>query len=240
LDAQFRRADRKREQITLALAAVAVLLGASAFGKVAGFYAQRGRVQGVLALAQSPRDPNSLKRCLGEAKKAAETLKQKNLFVKTPPNTHPVKQVEGILGSEAFIAGKWYKVGDKIGDAKIVAINATNVKVEWNGKETAFSPIAAVSAAPGGRPPTGAGPMKAGGPQPPKPPTAEPPKIAAPPTEDDPLAWMGVKLSPKMRALLMQKWNSATPEEREKGKAEWNKMSDEQKQQAVQAMEQRM
>lgn len=237
MDAQFRRTDRKREQITLALAAVAVLLGASAFGKVAGFYVQRGRVQGVLGLARSERDPNSLKRSLGEAKKAAETLKQKNLFVKAPPQEHPVKQVDGILGSEAFIAGKWYKVGEKVGDAKIVAINATDVKVEWNGKETTFSPIAAVSAAPPGRPPVAGGLVKPGGPQPPKPPDARPAKIPGPPTEDDPLAWMGVKLSPKMRELLLQKWNSATPEEREKGKEEWNKLPDDQKQQAVQAME---
>ncbi len=240
MDARFRRADRKRERITLALAAVAVLLGASAFGKVAGFYVQRGRVQGALALARGEQDPNSLKRCLGEAKKTAETLKQKNLFVKTPPKEHPVKQVEGILGSEAFIAGKWYKVGEKVADAKIVAINATDVKVEWNGKETSFSPITAVSAAPPGRPSAAMGPMKPGGPQPPQPPEIKPPKVGAPPTDDDPLAWMGVKLSPKMRALLMQKWSSATPEEREKGKEEWNKMPDEQKQQAVQAMEQRM
>ncbi len=240
MDAQFRRTDRRRERITLALAAVAVLLGASAFGKVAGFYVQRGRVQGVLSVARSERDPNSLKRSLGEAKKAAETLKQKNLFVKTPPKEHPVKQVEGILGNEAFISGKWYKVGEKIGDDKIVAINATDVKVEWNGKETAFSPIAAVSAAPPGRPPMPGGPMRAGGPVPPKPPITMPPKIGAPPTEDDPLAWMGVKLSPKLRAMLMEKLSKASPEEREKGKEEWNKMSDEQKQQAVQAMEQRM
>ncbi len=240
MDAQFRRTDRKRERITLALAAVAVLLGASAFGKVAGFYVQRGRVQAVRDLERGQQDPNSLKRSLGAAKKTAETLKQKNLFVKTPPKEHPVKQVEGILGSEAFISGKWYKVGEKIGDAKIVAINATDVKIEWNGKETTFSPIAAVSAAPPGRPPVAGGPMKPGGPLPPKPPEIKPPKAEAPPTEDDPLAWMGVKLSPKMRALLMQKWSSATPEEREKGKEEWNKMSDEQKQQAVQGMEQRM
>ncbi len=82
--------------------------------------------------------------------------------------------------------------------------------------------------------------MRAGGPMPPKPPTTMPPKIGAPPTEDDPLAWMGVKLSPKMRAMLMEKWSKASPEEREKGKEEWNKLSDEQKQQAVQSMDQRM
>jgi hypothetical protein len=39
---------------------------------------------------------------------------------------------------------------------------------------------------------------------------------------------------------LLEKWNSASPEENEKRKEEWNKMSDEQKQQAVTAMEQHM
>jgi len=219
------------------LTAAAVLLGASAFAKVAGFYVQRGRLQGVLTVAQSERDPNRVKQCLGEAKKTADTLKQNNLFVKAPPKENPVKQVEGILGQEAFVAGKWYKVGDKIADAKILAIHATNVTIEWNGKETSFSPISAVSAGPSG-PPAAAGPKKEAGPQPPKPPEAKVVKPQAPaPAEEDPLAWMGVKLSPKLRAIFLEKWNSASPEEKEKGKEQWNKMSDEQKQQTVQAME---
>ena len=237
---QIGTVDKKRERISLVLAAVAVLLGASAFGKVAGFYVQRGRMQGVLTLAHSERDPNGLKQCLGEAKKTADTLKQNNLFIKTPPKEHPVKQVEGILGCEAFIAGKWYKMGDKIADAKIVAINATDVKIEWNGKETSFSPIAAVSASPPA--PPAAGPKREVGPMPAKPAEVKVVKAEAPapaPAEEDPLAWLGVRLSPKMQAMLMEKWNNASPEEREKGKQEWNKMSDEQKQQAVGAMERR-
>ena len=56
-------------------------------------------------------------------------------------------------GNEAFIAGKWYKVGDKIADAKIVTIGATKVEIEWDGKKTSFSPIGSTSArsAAGGR-----------------------------------------------------------------------------------------
>jgi len=47
--------------------------------------------------------------------------------------------------------GKWYKVGDKIGDAKIVAIEAAQVRIEWEGKEKIFAPISAASSSgPGG------------------------------------------------------------------------------------------
>jgi hypothetical protein len=232
---------RNRDRISRGLLAAAALLGVFTVAKVAGYCVQCGRMQTLGSLAQSERDPNRLKQSLGAAKKTVDSLKQNNLFIKTPPKQNPVKQVEGILGGEALIGGKWYKVGEKVADAKIVAIMATLVEVEWDGKKTSFAPIASVSAGPPGRPtgPPGAPPKKEGGPQPPKPPEAKVPKLPAP-TEDDPLAWMGVKLSPKLRAIFLEKWNSASPEEREKGKEEWNKMSDEQKQQAVQGMEQRM
>jgi hypothetical protein len=240
LGVSTRPADRKRKHVSVALAAVAVLLGASAFGKVAGFYVQCARVQGTLSLARPDHDPNGLKHCLGAARKAADTLKQNNLFVKMPPEQHPVKQVEGIFGSEVFIGGKWYKVGDKIGNATIVAINATNVKVEWNGKETSFSPIDSTSAQPPGRSPAGGRPGPGAGP-PPRPPEGREVETEEPrPAEDDPLAWVGVELSPKLRAMLMEKWSSASPEEREKGQREWHKMSEEQKQQALEKLEQRM
>jgi hypothetical protein len=237
---QVRAAYKNRERISLALTAAAVLLGASALAKVAGFYVQRSRMQGALTLAQSVRDPNGLKQCVGKATQTAEALKQNNLFVKTPPKEHPVKQVEGILGREALIAGKWYKAGDKIADAKIVAIAATNVEIEWDGKKTSLSPMASASAgAPA--PPAARGPTPEAGPAPPKPPDVKTVKAEAPaPADDDPLAWMGVKLSPKLRAMLLAKWSSASDEDKEKGKQQWNSMPDEQKQQAIDAMEQRM
>ena len=112
------------------------------------------------------------------------------------------------------------------------------MEVEWDGKKTSFSPIGAAGSAARPPPTAPAAPKKEAGPQPAKPPEAKVVKAEAPARrEDDPLAWLGVKLSPKMRALLLEKWNNASPEEKEKGKEEWNKMSDEQKQQAVQSME---
>jgi hypothetical protein len=175
-----------------------------------------------------------------ESKAIADELKKKNLFVPPKPKKHPVSQVAGILGDEVLINGKWYKVGDKVGDAKIVAIEPTLVKIEWEGKEKVFAPISAASA-----------------PQPKKvvekvavkekveqkkiaPPVQKPAeeRVTAAPAEQDPLAWMGVELSPKVRKMLLQHWNNASDEDKKKAKEGWNKMPDEQKRQAIDAMEQ--
>lgn len=229
---------KKREHISFALMAAAVLAGAWACAKVMAFYVQRGQMQNVLTVGRGGQDANSLKQSLGAAQKAADTLKQNNLFVKTPPPQNPVKQVDGILGSEAFIAGKWYKVGDKIADARIVAIEAAKVEIEWNGRKTSFSPIGAAGSGPPIPPPVAAAPKKEAGPVPAKPPEAKVAKAEAPaPVEEDPLDWLGVKLSPKLRAKLLEKWNSASPEEREKAKADWNNMPDDKKQEALQMMD---
>jgi len=56
-------------------------------------------------------------------------------------------------------------------------------------------------------------------------------------SEDDPFAWMGVKLSPKLRAKLLEKWNEMSDEEKEQWKEQWNNMSDEQKEKVVEQME---
>ena len=235
---QVRAIHRNRDRISWGLLAAAVLLGAFTVAKVAGFCVQRGRMQSLRTLAQSGHDPNRLKQSLGEAKKTVDSLKQNNLFVKAPPKQNPVKQVEGILGQEALIGGKWYKAGDKVADAKIVAVAATQVEVEWDGKKTSFSPMASVSAGPAA-PPAGAGgpPKKEAGPPPPKPPEAKVVRPPAPPTEDDPLAWMGVKLSPKVREKFLQMWNSMPDDQKEAAKAKWNSMPEDEKQKAIGQME---
>jgi len=231
----------RKDRVLPLLAAAAVLLGASAFAKVAGFYVERGQMQGIAGFARAEPDPNGLKTCLGEAKKTADAIRQKNLFIKEPPKQNPVKQVDGILGNEAFIAGKWYKAGDKVGDATILEIHATFVKVQWDGKETKFAPIGAASSGPSAPPPAAKEAKKETAPEAPKPTEVKEVKVeAAAPAEEDPLGWLGVNLSPRLRALLMEKWNGASDEEKAKAKEEWNKMSDDQKQQAIDQMEQHM
>ena len=231
----------KSKFVVIVLLGVSVFLGIMILVKVRGFFAASAWAENVIkrAVAQTKPDANDVEEHLAESKTIAEELKKKNLFVPPTPKKHPVSQVSGILGNEVLINGKWYKVGDKIGDAKIVAIEPTQVKIEWEGKEKIFAPISAVSAAAPKK-----GVEKAVVKE-----KVEPKKVAAPaekpveekvtaPAEEDPLAWMGVELSPKIRKMLLQHWNKASDEEKEKAKEEWNKMSDEQKQQAIDAMEQ--
>ncbi len=80
-------------------------------------------------------------------------------------------------------------------------------------------------------------PKKEAGPPASKPPEVKVAKAEAPAVEDDPLAWMGIKLSAKARAKLLEEWNKASPEDKEKGKQMWNSLPDDQKQQYVQMME---
>jgi len=235
----------RNNQVAPLLAAVAVLLGASAFAKIAAFCAERGQMHQVPRVVGTERDPNGLKGCLDRAQKTAEAIKQKNLFIKEPPKEHPVKQVDGILGNEAFIAGKWYKTGDKVGEAKILEIQPTYVKVEWEGKTTNLAPIGAITSessspaatAPESKKETPVSPKRkeeAEGPEKTKVEKSEAVE------EDDPLGWLGVTLSPRLKAMLLEKWNSASKEERAQAQEQWNKMSDEEKQRIVEQMEQHM
>lgn len=236
---QWKAVGRKRDRRAwFVLAGVAVLVGASAFAKVVTLHVEGQRVRDITALTCNGCEPNELQKHLEEAKKTADALKQGNLFVKPPPKKHPVKQVDGILGNEALISGKWYKVGAKVGDAKILEIGPTEVRIEWDGKATAFTPMAAASSGPS-RPSTRES-AKKGVPSPPKPTAqaeAAKAEAAAAPAADGPLAWMGVSLSPRVKEKLLEHWNRLSDEEKEQRKEEWNNMDDEQKEQTVESLE---
>ncbi len=90
----------------------------------------------------SQTDPNEaeLKAYVAKDQNVMEAMKAENLFVKAPPKTNPVTDVD-IIGQEALINGQLFKVGDTVGDAKVTAITAGGVTIEWNGVSTTFSPI---------------------------------------------------------------------------------------------------
>ncbi|MBP7052933.1 MAG: hypothetical protein KBE65_18160 [Phycisphaerae bacterium] len=136
----------RTESYTRGLLAVAVLLGALVLLRIAGFVTASAQARAMAATA----DPNGrgvaeVGKLLAGAQACAEELKKKNLFIVVPPKQHPVGEVRGILGEEALINGQWYKAGDSVEDAKIVAIEPTKVRVAWNGQETEFLPIASAS-----------------------------------------------------------------------------------------------
>ena len=231
----------KRDSLRFGLVAIAVLLGSLAFAKVANSFIEPKRVRGIVveASARTAQDPNQVQPFLDETQSAADALKEKNLFVKAPPKQHPVKQVDGILGKEVLIANKWYKAGDKIGDATIVAVESTQVTIEWNGKEKFFAPISAASKQTASKPPEvkkpkvvkeeSAGPVTEA--------KAEVVRVEEAPAEEDMFAWLGVTLSPAARAKLEQMWNAMPPEQQEKVKEQWNNMSEEEKEKAIDDLE---
>lgn len=151
----------KREFLPKILLAIAVLSGALTVVKATGLFIASAKAERIVkrAVAWSETDPNDVKSQVAKSKLIADDLKEKNLFWPSPKE-HPVKTVMGIFGDEAYINGRWYKVGAKVGDAKILAIEADSVTTEWDGKKKVFRPIdAGGSPAPGGSRP---GPVRPG------------------------------------------------------------------------------
>lgn len=212
--------------------------------KIAGFYMTSAKAQSVaeIAAARSSSDDNSdLKEALENSKLVADGLKKKNLFAPPEPKVHPVKEVQGIIGDEVLINGKAYKVGAMIGDAKVVAIEPTKAIIEWNGTRKGFAPIAAS---------TGEG-VSLSSPQAVQQPETEVLEVknesdskavveesVSAPREEDPFSWIGVELSSDLREKFLERWNHLTDEQKANAKAEWGKMSAEQKKQAIEMWKQ--
>ncbi len=138
----------RKEVVPTALIGVAVLCGLLILVKVTGFFVASARAENVVrrAKAQSEADPRVVEAQLAKSKPIADQLRTNNLFSPPPPKQHPVKDVFAIFGDEVLINDKWYKVGDRVADAKIVAIGPTSMTTEWDGKQQVFYPIQATVA----------------------------------------------------------------------------------------------
>lgn len=133
----------KKELASTVFVLVSVLAIVLILVKVTGFFVTSAKAGNAVkdAIKHSEPDSKNVAAQLEKAKKLADALKKDNLFSPAPPKQNPIKAVAGIFGDEALINGKWYKAGAKVGDAKILAVNATSVETEWDGKKTIFSPI---------------------------------------------------------------------------------------------------
>lgn len=134
---------KNNELIGTALLAVSVLSAALIAAKVAGFFVISANAGSAVdrAIDRSKQDDKIVAAQMVNSGKIADALKKQNLFLPPAPKQHPVNGVLGILGDEALINGKWYKTGDKVADARIVAVEPTFVTIEWDGKEKLFYPI---------------------------------------------------------------------------------------------------
>ena len=151
----------KKELVSVVLLVVSVIFGILALVKVWGFFKASARAGDIVdeAIAQSKTDDKDTEKYFVASRALADGLKKNNLWVPPPPKQHPVKEVPAIFGDEVLIKDKWYKVGDMVQDAKIVAIEPTKVQIEWDGSVKEFLPINATIPEPpkGKKPTTGSG-----------------------------------------------------------------------------------
>lgn len=135
---------KKREKIvSMAMLGLSVIFVIVILFELGGYFMAPARASSLVEKFIKDSDPNDndVKAQLAKSRAMANDLKKKNLFIPPVPKKHPVSVVLGILGDQALINGKWYKAGAKVGDAKVVAVEPTLVRIEWEGKEKIFSPI---------------------------------------------------------------------------------------------------
>jgi len=133
----------RKELVGSAMVAVSVLSAVLIGTKVTGYFLASANAEEVVsqAIEQSKPDDKNVTAQSDKSRKVADALNKQNLFSPPPPRQNPVTVVMGIFGDEALINGKWYKAGSKVADAKILAVDATSVTVEWDGKTKVFNPI---------------------------------------------------------------------------------------------------
>jgi hypothetical protein len=149
-------------------------------------------------------------------------LKKRNLFTPRPSREHPVKDVSGILGNEVFIGGRWYRCHDKIGEATIVYIGPTEVRIEWDGNEKTFAPIQ------GGRPASAKGPEPAALPEKKEKPRSAPVVIIGQPP-----------VPPWWSKIPFQDLSTQEQEKLQKLRDRWFDMSEQEQQDAMNALQKR-
>ncbi len=151
---RYEHLKQKRNFASILLLGASTVCAVLILLQVRGFLVDSSKASTLLkdAVAQSKPDANEVEKRFADSKTVADELKKKNLFAPPPPKQHPVSAVSGIMGDEVLINDTWYKLGQMVGDAKIVAIEPTRIKMEWDGQEKVFAPIDA---------PTPAGPSGA-------------------------------------------------------------------------------
>lgn len=132
-----------KEYISRALFAVSLVLAVLTVGKVLGFAVTSVRTKGMIeeALTKNGQDEEAVKACIAANRAAADKIKERNMFAEPKAKSKP-PTCSAILGSKALINDKWYKVGDKVAGAKIVAIGPKDITILWEEKEKKLFPFA--------------------------------------------------------------------------------------------------
>lgn len=205
-----REHERRIEPLAMMLFAVAALLGAFMLLEIARFVTSLANAENTVAQVMRPTTAkaNPGQPEAAQARLVVDGLKKNNLFAPPAAKQNPVSEVIGILGNEALINGQWYKAGAAIGDAKILAIEPTKVKIVWNGQEKEFTPIGATGSG---------GPAGPGGPDRGRGSRQPPQKSGAQMVVTGGRGPAGsASLSDEERETMRERWKNMSPEERER------------------------
>ncbi|UCG48413.1 MAG: hypothetical protein JSU94_01305 [Phycisphaerales bacterium] len=122
----------------------AALLPALAISvKVAGFVGSSARSEGLTrrVIEASRRDTHALEESMAKSQALADALRRDSLFSPAASKQNPVREVLAIFGDQAWVNDAWRKAGDTIGEAKIISIEPTLVRVQWDGRVEVFAPV---------------------------------------------------------------------------------------------------
>lgn len=143
MDMNIEYLKEKKEIVSVVLFGCSVVFAFFILVKLGNCFIVSARAENLAeaAIAQNNTDISDMEAYIKPSKDLADKLKRNNLFSPSEPDEHPVKEVRAIFGDEVLIENKWYEVGQMVGEAKIVAIDPTKVKIEWQGRERDFEPI---------------------------------------------------------------------------------------------------
>jgi hypothetical protein len=132
---------KRKELVSLVLLGLSAALAMTIVVRIAGFFVDSARAEKLIesAAVTTKSDPNDKERYFAKSKEVAQELKKKNLFAPPERKKNPVSGVSAIVTGWARINNKWYKVGDKIGDAQVMEVKGMSVKIKWEGEEKTFS-----------------------------------------------------------------------------------------------------
>jgi hypothetical protein len=223
-----------------------VLLAGLLCAKLVGFLAASttaGGLFGRTALQEKMGTENTI---VDDSQRMADDLKKNNLFMSAVQSDCPIKEVSGIMGSEVLIKRQWYKVGDRIDGAIILAVEPSYIRIKWEGGEKILAPAEAASeqswqlqaagrksdALEAGtenqtqRTPTA---VAAGQPQT----TGE-----AAQNREDQLAWLGVELTAEQRQKAELLWSRMSEQVKEMMRQRWSMMPEEERMRTLQQLDQ--
>jgi hypothetical protein len=219
-----------------------VLLAGLLCAKLVGYFITSTRAGELLrqTAVQEKEESDNAEVFIEDSKRIVEELKRKNLFTPAVARECPVREVTGIMGSEALISGKWYKVGERIDDAIISVVEPSYIKVKWEGGEKTFVPsntankvqqatgkrLGAAVKVQDNRKGTETMAAAAEG------------ESKAVQAKEDTFGWMGVELTETQRQKLEVVWNRMPEQVRTTMKAEWSALSEEEKKRSLQELEQ--